>query len=67
MKDDAGKDRYQAVRAGFVLRGTTLNEWCRLNGVHIQNVRDAFLGRWQGPKAAELRQRVILASRFATR
>jgi hypothetical protein len=62
MKEAEGKVRYQKVRAGFILQGSTLNQWCRENGVHIQNVRDIFLGRWQGPKATELRHRVSSAA-----
>jgi hypothetical protein len=63
MKDVEGKARYQRVRAGFILQDTSLNQWCQENRTNIQNVRDAFLGRWQGPKATELRERVALASR----
>ena len=62
MNDAEGKDRYQTVRAGFVLQGTNLTHWCRQNGTHIQNVRDAFFGRWKGPKANELADRVFLAA-----
>ena len=59
---DATIASYQKVRAGFIMNGTTLNEWCKTNGVHIQNVRSAFLGEWNGTKAAELRKRVTEAS-----
>lgn len=62
MKDGEGKARYQRVRVGFVLQGTSLNKWCHENRTNTQNVRDAFLGRWQGPKATELMERVALAS-----
>lgn len=62
MKEPEGKARYQRVRAGFIIQGSTLNQWCSENGTNIQNVRDAFLGRWQGPKANELRQRVTQAA-----
>ena len=59
---DAGKVRYQRVRAAFILRGTTLNEWCRANGVHIQNVREAFFGRMRGPVGRALVQRIEAAA-----
>ena len=38
---------YQRVRAAFVVQGYSLNEWCRENGTHIQNVRAAILGEAQ--------------------
>ena len=63
--EDAAKASYQKVRAGFIVKGTTLNEWCKANGVHIQNVRSAFLGEWNGAKAAELRKRALEASGVA--
>jgi len=57
-----GKARYLAVRAGFVCQGTTLNAWCRQNGTHIQNVREAFFGRWKGNRASSLVARVTEAA-----
>ena len=61
-QEGAGKASYHMVRAGFIMQGTTLNEWCAENGTRIQNVRDAFFGRWKGPGADELVRRVTLAS-----
>lgn len=54
ITDVERKARYQKVRASFVEQGTTLTGWCRENGHHIQNVRDAFFGRWNGPAAQAL-------------
>lgn len=56
---------YVRVRAAFVAEGSTLNGWCRANGTHIQNVREAFFGTWQGPKADALVRRVLEASGVA--
>ena len=50
-RSEAGQARYQRVRAAFIAKGSTLTEWCRANGLHIQNVRDAYFGRWKGPGA----------------
>lgn len=50
---------YNRIKAAFVARGTTLNAWCRANGVHIQNVRDAAFGRWRGAGASALMAKVI--------
>ena len=54
MTETECKARYRQVRAGFIANGTTLTEWCRANGTHIQNVRDAFFGRWNGPGAKKM-------------
>ena len=35
-------------------QGLTLNAWRMKNGTHIQNVRDAFFGKWKGPQASAL-------------
>lgn len=61
------KAAYQKARACFIVQGTTLNEWCRENGSHIQNVRDAVFGRWKGPRADDLVRRVTLASTGSAR
>ncbi len=57
-----GKASYQKARAGFILKGTTLTEWCKANGTHIQNVRAAFFGDWNGPGAEKIKRRVTEAS-----
>lgn len=59
---DLGQVRYLRVRAAFVSQGTTLNAWCKANGSHIQNVRDAFFGKWKGERAAEMVARIVVAS-----
>lgn len=59
---DADQDLYLRVRASFIGQGTTLNAWCKQNGTHIQNVRDAFFGRWTGEKAALLVEKVTTAA-----
>lgn len=60
-KED-GKVRYRTARAAFVARGETLNAWCKANGRAIQNVREAFFGRWNGPGATEIVQAVERAA-----
>ena len=62
MNEAERKARYQRVRAGFVANGTTLTEWCRENGTYIQNVRDAFFGKWNGPAALKTVERVEQAA-----
>lgn len=53
---------YLAVRSGFVAQGTTLTAWCRQREVNPSNARYALLGAWNGPKAKELRIKLIEAS-----
>jgi len=61
---DVSQARYSKARAGFVEGGTTLNAWCKANGKHIQNVRDAFFGRWVGKAADQLIVKVECASQM---
>lgn len=62
-----GKDLMLQVRAGFISQGTTLTEWCRENGSHISNVRNALFGTWNGPKGRAMRQRVVKAAKIEQR
>lgn len=61
--EEYSQEIYIKVRTGFVAQGLSLNSWCKLNGHHIQNVRDAFFGRWQGQKAKDLINKVLAASK----
>lgn len=56
------KQLYANVRAGFVARHTSLNEWCKERGIHRQNARDALLGIWKGDAGLALRDKLIEAS-----
>lgn len=55
-------EHYNAVRAAFTAKGTSLHRWCKDNGVHHQNARKALLATWRGPKAAALVQKITIAS-----
>jgi hypothetical protein len=59
---DAAQALHLRTRAAFVGQGTTLNAWCKENGAHLQNVRNAFFGRWTGKKATLLLERVTKAA-----
>lgn len=59
-------DLYNMVRAGFVVRGTTLHGWCRNQGISMGNARDCLLGAWNGPKGRELRMRLVEESGIAS-
>lgn len=54
--------RHRRVRAAFLCQGTSFDAWCRQNGVHPQNAHKAMTGRWSGPKAAQLVDRILSAS-----
>ena len=57
-----GPELLRRVRAQFVAQGTSLQSWCRVNGVWRQNARKCLLGMWQGPKADQLISRLVSAS-----
>lgn len=58
-----GPELARQVRAGFVLKGTTFNQFCLSIGRNRQNVRKALLGQWKGPTAAALVRQLWEASR----
>lgn len=57
-----GPDLVRRVRAGFVMKGTTMHRWCREQGIAVQNVRQTLTGAWNGPKGRKLRALVIKAA-----
>lgn len=57
-----GPELLDAIKAGFVAKGTTYIEWCRGHNVTYQNARVAMLGGWRGPKATRLVLRLIRAA-----
>lgn len=56
---DTGPQLQRSVRAGFILKGTTLHAWCKANGLYQQNVNMALLGKWNGPRAKALVARLL--------
>jgi hypothetical protein len=46
----------------FKMKGTTLNQWCNANGIAMSNARIYLLGKSNGPKAREWRQRIVEAA-----
>lgn len=48
-----------AVKAAFVLKGTTLNAWSRERGVDSSHVTKAVTGLRKGPKARQLLAEVM--------
>ena len=64
MSQAPGFDLHKRVRAGFMLQGTSLTQWCRQNGTNVSNARGALMGSWNGPKGQALRNRIIKAARI---
>lgn len=50
------------IRAGFVLRGTTLRAWCLKNSVDPGYAHKVLSGKTAGAKALALRSRIERAS-----
>lgn len=65
VKPVEGDNLLFEVRGEFIRRGTTLNNWCRSNGVDYSYAHKALRGINRGPSAQALRQRLINASRSA--
>jgi hypothetical protein len=55
------------VRAAFVARGSSLHAWAIEHDVKWPNARAALLGAWDGPKARQLRKRIIAAAGLTAR
>ncbi|WP_210252765.1 hypothetical protein, partial [Agrobacterium vitis] len=52
------------VRSGFIYQGTSLSKWCLENGVCRVWAADALKGKRNGPKAEELRRRLLLRASY---
>ena len=58
----AGPELYVLVRQGFVGQNSSLNRWCKENGINRRNAEAALKGMWNGPKGRLLRHRLINAA-----
>ena len=52
----------QAVRAAFIMNGTTLGAWCRANRIDPGRAWRVLQGVTTGPKSDQLRARILAAS-----
>jgi hypothetical protein len=57
-----GPELLKAIRAGFVMRGTTLHAWCKKHDIHRANATNALLGGWRGPKGRAIGERIAKAA-----
>lgn len=53
---------YDAVRAGFINQGTSLNRWCIANQVNRQTAQKALMGITGSKNARDLVQRLVEAA-----
>ncbi|MEL4302341.1 hypothetical protein ACE02Z_12105 [Shewanella xiamenensis] len=60
-----GIELYIKVRQGFVGQQSSLNRWCKENGVSRQNAEAVLKGMSNGPKAQALRAELINGSGIA--
>ncbi len=54
------EETYRAVRAAFVVRGTTLNAWCKANGLNRQTVEKALKGLRHSRTGAAIRDKIAI-------
>lgn len=59
---DLGEQLVRRVKAGFILQGTSLRQWCRAHGMHGQNALVALRGGWRGPSATRWIKRICRAA-----
>lgn len=52
-------ETYLAVRSALVARGTTLNAWCKANGINRQTAEKALKGLRHSRNGAEIKDRLI--------
>lgn len=50
---------YEVFHGALRILGTNLKEWAALQGYDANNAKMAATGSWNGPKAKELRQKMI--------
>lgn len=58
----AQPDILQAVRAAFILNGSSLGAWCRENEIDPARAWRALQGKNVGPVSERLRARILAAS-----
>ena len=56
---DGSGDLYKWVRAAFIVRGSSLNAWCKENGINRQSAEKALKGERFSRAAVEIRKKLI--------
>lgn len=60
--DHCNTDKLAAVRAGFIVQGTTLTQWCRSHGVDPSWAFKVMKGEYLGNRSQALRRRLLMSS-----
>jgi hypothetical protein len=50
---------YNAARAALVARGSSLNAWCKANGINRQTAEKALRGIRHGRRSLDLRRQIV--------
>lgn len=61
-RDHCNTDHLAAVRAGFIVQGTTLTQWCRSHGVDPSWAFKVMKGEHLGTRSQALRRRLLDSS-----
>lgn len=56
------RQRLNRIRAGFINQDTSLHAWCCANNIDTSNARKALSGKWSGPKAQALIEKLETAA-----
>lgn len=59
---EPGPDLLKAIRASFVMQGTTFSAFCEAKGINRRNAAVALLGGWRGPKGRAVARRIAKAA-----
>ncbi len=51
------------TQAGFILLGLSFNKYCIEQGIDRRHATNAIIGTLNGPKAKQLKQKIVSASR----
>ena len=54
-----GRDLLVKVRGAFTFHHSSLSAWCKSQGIELSVARATLMGGWDGPKARELRKRIV--------
>ncbi len=54
------------IRAAFISRGTSFHAWCASNKIDSHNARKVIIGKWTGPKANALVNKILLEAGMKT-
>ena len=57
------QQQFLALKAAFIIQGTSFAAWCKANGFKSTNAKGALLGVYAGPKSQEIINKAIQDSK----